>query len=468
MRSTLKLTAAIGLLFLASNSAQGESGARTYIVLDNRCTASNGRAVLERSSSRTYYPYVGDESGRRFTACASGSGWGVVNDPGCQGFNLASYRITCFGGELPAPQFYAGNTDVMRSFKLSLQGNALAIAMQPAVVSVPLVFGGSRQALERATRIIPLQTGYAPVPEPVFGSPNLCKIEWDETNRSPAMKVEGPTTLPALPTPAPVSRWVDIIGSPWVYVPALAAALAYALVAAAGYPPSTRQRQPSGRGRLAVLALLALAGIYYAGQAKHIPERDLAVAKEQLTRTRAQLQALATDRAELRRITHDAGGRLIPLADSTMQRVRALTAPRVITVPTLAGANPETWATAYLVPLLLLVLFYVHRVIVGAHYLFVPHPAGRYIEPALASGRGFTDAERRHIRDVVTPNRSALENPPPAYVSDHMAEKAEALTARLAADADLATQAARRDVAIAEARDAQKRIDEMQTKSRKR
>ncbi len=107
-------------------------------------------------------------------------------------------------------------------------------------------------------------------------------------------------------------------------------------------------------------------------------------------------------------------------------------------------------------------LVYGRPAIRGWHYLFVRHPAEPVVRPALKSG-GAIDIKA--IAKALWPSSSDIEEPPPAYKSQHMKERAEALKAKLEAYAGLAKAMERRERARAALADAERQVKKLKDRS---
>lgn len=430
---------------------------KTYLSLWQRCTATGGAATLTAERPPILYPFSGEQEARRYTVCYEGQrGFGDINRGGaqnyCSSFSLASYQVGCFGGTVSAAAFYAGFGQQMRSNKLVLSGDTLAVELSPGIMVVPLQPGRMERAMADARRAVLLLSGYAPLPpEGSFRS-----LAWDEARGIPLIGVTGPGDLPPVSTPPPAPAWVKALSTPLVSWPLCTVVLAFGAIAGFGF--HRQGYEAASRMPLVVLTLVALAGVAMAGDAANLPDQAAARFKQQLAGVRGELAAIERDRAELKAIVTGGGASLVPLTEDALQRINTLVRQRTIQAPPPPTAAPDFWAIAYLLPAMLLLLIYGLRFVVGFHYLFVPHPAGKAVEPALRRGDLISERHGEAFAAALTPDPRDVADPPAAYRSWNFAAKARAYTQRMREDADLARAAHERDVARAAQKDAEVRL----------
>lgn len=401
------------------------------------------------------YPFSGNQEARQYTTCYQGQrGWGSINGGAanyCNSFNIAAYQIGCYGGTVSGPAFFAGFPQQMRANKRSLSGDTLYIEQSPGIMVVPLQQGPMERAIAASKRLSPLAAGYAPLPpEGSFRS-----IVWDDARGIPLIPVTEPSSLPARYSLPPAPGWVVLLARPVVAFLLLGIALVFAGIAAFGYgsgPETTGSRWP-----LAVVAAAALFGILAASLAAEAPDHAVAAANQQLVNLRSEHAAIERDRAELRSIV-SRNAELVPLDEQAQSRIAVLTRLRNLRAPAAPSADPEFQAVAGLASFAVLLLFFTHRLIVGWHYLFVPHPAGKAIEPALRNSDLIRTSHGKRFTAAVTPDMREVANPPPAYKSWHFAAKARAYTQRLREDEELAKAAKERDIARAAQKEAEERL----------
>lgn len=433
-----------------------QAGKKTYLQLWGRCTATGGAASVASERPPILYPYSGEQESRRYTTCYEGQhGWGAINRGGaqnyCASFDLASYQVSCFGGSVSGPAFFAGFVQQMRASKLTLRGDTLYVEQSPGIMAVPLQSGAMERAIAAARRLTPLADGYAPLPaEGSFRS-----LSWDDARGIPLIPVTEPSSLPASFSLPPPPSWVALLSRPIIDFPLLGLAAVFAAIAAFGY--GSGAQSTGARWPLAVASAAALIGILAASTAADAPTNAVNVANQQLENIRSERAAIERDRAQLRAIV-SRNGELVPLDEQAQGRIAALIRPRELRAPSPPAADPVFQAMAGLTPFGVLLLFFTHRFIVGWHVLFVPHPAGKAIEPALRRSDLIHEKHAEIFVAATRPNPAEMVNPPPAYKSWNFAAKARAYTERLREDEELAKAAKARDIARAAQKDAEAKL----------
>ena len=164
--------------------------------------------------------------------------------------------------------------------------------------------------------------------------------------------------------------------------------------------------------------------------------------KEAFDQGHREVAAIEKDQARLQALFAKRNGHIEPFQQRDLDLARDLQKPRSITNATAVAADVPSRAFFYVLPALGFLIAYARFMFAGYHYLFVRHPAEDVVLPALRSG-GPINVER--AADALTPTPEHLDNPPPAYQSLQMSERASALQERLESDAALSEAIERRE-----------------------
>ncbi|MGD9784058.1 MAG: hypothetical protein AB7E80_17125 [Hyphomicrobiaceae bacterium] len=362
----------------------------------------------------------------------------------CATYDMVDFTVMCRGGAVSAARWTAAtHSQSDRSFQLD--GDRLVVTLKGGSG-----WGGLPRRGFSGLTLAQGGTSAAYLPPGLGFNPRLnlhqVALPWREFVSGQAMAIDALTASPPPPAVA-VPGWVRMLQTlwPWPQLVIGIPALIYAFVAAFG----VQQNASLGGMTLAIVAVLALIGLSYSKLPATLPQLEIERVRQSARAAEQQLAQAERDRAALRQIIRvsDATGMVEPVSADDVQRAKSMMGKRTIRPATHQPADPTFWAAASLLPSLVLFVLFVPAFVRGWHYLFVPHPAGPVVAPALSRGELF---EKRKLGAALQPDSRQLQHHPPAYQTRNLLEKAVVLKDKIIADAEIAEAAMRRDLARAQ------------------
>lgn len=373
----------------------------------------------------------------------------------CRTYRLATFSVMCKGGLVSAARWWAATSNERRD-DIALDGDTLMVAMRGHSG-----WGGTPSRGFSGLTLDRGGVGWSSLPAG-FGFPPRLKLHpvtlpWRDMVSGRAIVITG--KIPdAIPKPAPAPRWIQLLGAgwPWLQIALAIAALLFAAIAFHGAHEHTFVT-------LILLSIVSAAGLFASAIPASLPDRSEAIARQQISLAHGQREQANRDRQTLRSLVHisAATGYVEPISAEDLLRAKNLTGTRNISPTIDTRSQPTLWATVFLAPSLVLILFFFPAFVRGWHALFVPHPATQVVARPLRRGALFS---ARNLGQALRPDPHYLHDHPPAYQSRNLLDKARALKERISADADIAEAAMRRDRARAAKLEAEAALREARRK----